>query len=234
MKALISLPLTTQYFLLLTFILVPILGVAGYFRYRSGKPLRPKRERYRAMIVTQCIILLITISAAQLQHIELLGRSWGNPAIWVFALVYFALLIARVRKAWTKLSPQRLENARRLLPDDPTLMRLWVGVAAMASISEECAYRGMAPRLLMQLGLHLWLAILLCVLAFAIGHMTQGWRGVLATAILALMFHGLVFATGSLYLAIVIHAVYNLSVGVIAVPILSRTVPVAIAKAAEA
>ncbi len=67
-----------------------------------------------------------------------------------------------------------------------------------------------------------WIALLLCVSAFAIAHSIQGWRGILATAIIALLMHGVVYETGSLYLAIVVHAVYDLMVGIIAVPILSK------------
>jgi membrane protease YdiL (CAAX protease family) len=120
------------------------------------------------------------------------------------------------------LSDERKEKARILLPDVPSLMRLWVGVAAMAGISGELAYRGLAYQLLRGMGLNIALALLVCVTAFAIGHMTQGWRGVVGTFVLALVFHGLVFLMDSLYLAIAFHAVYNLIVGVIAMPILSE------------
>jgi membrane protease YdiL (CAAX protease family) len=101
-------------------------------------------------------------------------------------------------------------------------MRLWVGVAALAGISEELAYRGLAYQLLRGMGLNIALVLLVCVATFGIGHMTQGWRGVLGTSMLALVFHGLVFLTNSLYLAIALHAGYNLIVGVIAMPILSE------------
>jgi membrane protease YdiL (CAAX protease family) len=52
--------------------------------------------------------------------------------------------------------------------------------------------------------------------------MAQGWRGVLGTSVIAVGMHGIVFLTGSLYLAIVIHATYDLMLGVIALPILSQ------------
>jgi membrane protease YdiL (CAAX protease family) len=222
MNAFFELSAPAQYFLVLVLILVPAMGVAGYFRIRSGKPLRPKRQRYASIIVVQLFILLLTLKAAQEQGIELLGRRWGDPLIWLITAAYLAFLALRLRHAWAKMSAERLEKARLLLPDDPSLMRLWVGVAALAGISEECAYRGLAYRLLVSLGLSTWLAVLVCVVTFAIGHMTQGWRGVLGTFVLALLFHGLVFATRSLYLAIAVHAVYNLIVGVIAMPILSN------------
>lgn len=222
MNAFFELSGPARVFLVFVLIFIPAMGVVGYFRMRSGKPLRPKRQRYRSVIVVQAFILVVTLSAARQEGIQLLGRRWGNPLIWLFAAAYMVFLTLRLRRVWSKLSTERLEKARRLLPDDHSLMRLWVGVAAMAGISEECAYRGLAYRLLVSMGLTAWLAVLVCVVAFAIGHMTQGWRGVLGTFVLALVFHALVFATRSLYLAIAVHAVYNLIVGVIAMPILSN------------
>lgn len=217
MKAFFALSSVAQYFLFLVLIFVPVAGVAGYLRIRSGKPLRPKRQRYYSIIVMQCVILVVTLGAAWRERIELLGSVGGDPLLWLGVIAYLALLAFRVPRAWAKKSPGKLEQARRLLPDDVSLMRLWVAISALAGISEECAFRGLAYRLLVEMGLNVALAVAVCVIAFAIGHLTQGWRGVLGTFILALLFHALVFATHSLYLAIVFHAAYNLIVGTVAV-----------------
>jgi membrane protease YdiL (CAAX protease family) len=222
MKAFGELSWVARSFLLIVLVVVPGLGVAGYLRIRSGKPLRPKRQRYRIIIVVQSAILLITLWAAHREGIELLGRQWGRPEIWLMTAGYAGLIVWRGRHTWARMSAARLEKARRLLPDDPSLMRLWVGIAAMAGISEECAYRGLAYQLLVRMSLLPELAVLVCVVCFAIGHMTQGWRGVLGTFLLALIFHGLIFLTHALYLAIAFHAAFNLIVGVIAMPVLSR------------
>lgn len=222
MKAFFELSLVARYFLFIVFIFIPVSGVAGYLRMRSGKPLRPKRQRYRIIIAVQFIVLLVTLWSARREGIVLLGRVWGSPAIWLVTAGYMGLIVWRGRRAWARMSAGRMEKARRLLPDDPSLMRLWVGIAAMAAISEECAYRGLAYQLLLQMSIVPALAVLVCAVCFAIGHMTQGWRGVLGTFLLALIFHALVFATHSLYLAIAFHAAFNLIVGAIAMPVLSR------------
>ena len=222
MKAFFELSVAARYFLFIVLIFVPVSGVVGYLRIRSGKPLRPKRQRYRVIIVVQFIVLLVTLWAAHREGIVLLGREWGSPAIWLITAGYAGLIIWRGRRAWARMSADRMEKARRLLPDDPSLMRLWVRIAAMAAISEECAFRGLAYQLLVRMSFVPALAVLVCVVCFAIGHMTQGWRGVLGTFLLALIFHGLVFATQSLYLAIAFHAAFNLIVGSIAMPVLSR------------
>jgi len=222
MKAFFELSVIARYFLVIVLIFVPLSGVAGYLRIRSGKPLRPKRQRYRIVIVAQSVILLITLLAARQEGITLLGRQWGSPELWLITAGYAGLIIWRGRRAWSRMTADRMEKARRLLPDDPSLMWLWVGIAAMAAISEECAFRGLAYQLLVRMSLHPALAVLVCVVTFAIAHMTQGWRGVLGTFLIALIFHGLVFATHSLYLAIAFHAAFNLIVGSIAMPVLSR------------
>ena len=126
MSSFFELSPAAQYFLLLVLIVVPLVGIGSYIRIRSGKSLRPKRQRYVATIVMQLIILVVTILAAHSEGIALLGRQWGSPFIWLVVAGYMALLAMRLRAAWAKLSDERKEQARRLLPDDPSLMRLWV------------------------------------------------------------------------------------------------------------
>ena len=211
-----------KYFLFIVLVFFPFMGVVGYVRLRVGKPLSPKRRRYISIIVVQIFLLILTLAAAQDEEIQLLGRNWGDPFVWLFVSTFLVLVALRLPRVWKKLPPERLEKARRLLPDDPSVMWLWVGVAAMAGISEECAYRGLAFQLMVQTGWRIEFALLLCIATFAIGHMTQGWRGVVGTAVLAVIFHTIVIFGHSLYPAIALHAVCNLMVGIVAMPILSK------------
>jgi membrane protease YdiL (CAAX protease family) len=59
----------------------------------------------------------------------------------------------------------------------------------------------------------LWPAVLLCAATFGIGHARQGRRFVLIAALFALVFHALTLVTGSLYVAIAVHAAINITVG---------------------
>jgi membrane protease YdiL (CAAX protease family) len=222
MKSFFHLSFIAQYFLFIVFVLAPIGGIVGYWRIRIGKPQRPKRQRYRTMIVAQLVILMLTLVAAYRENIPLLWPRWGNVNVWIFAAVYLAFIAWKMPRAWTKLSPERLEKARRLLPDDPSLMRLWVQIAALAGISEECAYRGLAFQLVQKMGYSMGAAVLVCMITFAIAHMTQGWRGVLGTFLLAFLFHVMVILAGALYPAIILHAGYNFAVGVVAIRVFSR------------
>jgi membrane protease YdiL (CAAX protease family) len=224
-----------QLFMVQVLITAPVLGIVSFIRIRSGKPLPPKRDRYRRVIIFQFVFLLLIFLAAREQQVPIIAGPLPSAIAWLLGAGFMVLFGLRLRQAWPKLRPERLERARIVLPDDLSLMRMWVVISAMAGITEECAYRGLALRFLTDNRGSVGLALLLCIAAFAIAHMTQGWRGVLATAIIAAFMHAVVYLTQSLYLAIVVHAVYDLMVGVIAVPILSNFAKTqALAQAAEA
>lgn len=211
-----------EFFMILVLLIFPALGIASYIRIRSQKPLPPKTRRYRSTIAIELLLLVVTVLAAREARVPLLGPQFPGPVAWLMAAAYFAFLTWRIRHAWSKLSPERLEKARIMLPDDPSLMRMWVVISAFAGIAEECAYRGLAFRFLTANRGSAALALLLCIGSFGVAHMTQGRRGVLAACVIAIIMHALVFLTQSLYLAIVFHAAYDLMVGVIAMPILSQ------------
>lgn len=176
------------------------------------------------MIAFQLVLLLITVLAAREAGAPLLGNRFPGPVAWLIAGGYLIFVALRLRRVWPKLSPERRERARIVLPDHPSLMRMWVMISALAGVAEECAYRGLAFRILTANHGSVALALLLCVASFGVAHMAQGWRGVLGTSVIAIAMHAVVFLTQSLYLAIVIHAAYDLMVGVIAMPILGQDV----------
>jgi uncharacterized protein len=199
----------------LTFVLLgmPAVGVASYFRVKSGQPLPPKLRRYRAVIVLQIFIISFTIIVAKRNAVEIFGPVWPSLWSWALAAAYMLLIGLSLRRGFRRLSEQRKERARILLPDDEAQFRLWIIISVLAGLSEECAYRGLAYAAVShQLGSGA-LAVAICSTAFGIAHMLQGWRGVLGTFVMALVFHALVFLTAGLYMPIAIHIVYDLIVG---------------------
>jgi membrane protease YdiL (CAAX protease family) len=208
-------------YLLLVLVGMPVTGVLSYLRLKSGKPLPPKTRRYRGMIVLQVCLLAYSLLVARHNRIHLLGEvssAWG----WVIAALYLAVITLRLNAAWKRLSPERKKRARILLPESPYEMRYWIPIALLAGLSEECAFRGTAYVALRAITGSTTIAITVCVLAFAIAHMMQGWRGVLGTGVIAIVMHAIVYLTAGLYLVIAIHAVYDLIVGVIAMRAFQR------------
>ncbi len=86
-------------------------------------------------------------------------------------------------------------------------------IAVLAGVGEECAYRGVAYVLLVDLLGSAWLSLTICTLAFALAHIYQGWKSSLEVGALSLLSQLAVFLTGSLYLSIAVHAAYDTLLG---------------------
>jgi membrane protease YdiL (CAAX protease family) len=65
-------------------------------------------------------------------------------------------------------------------------------------------------------------ATVVCVVAFGVAHMSQGWRGAVGAGTLAALFHYMVWATGTLYLAMGFHVAYDLFLGIVIMRLFQR------------
>jgi membrane protease YdiL (CAAX protease family) len=83
-------------------------------------------------------------------------------------------------------------------------------LSANAGLSEELFFRLLLPLLLTLITGNAAFAFLVAALAFGLVHAYQGWAGVAATTVLGLALTALYLATGSLLLAIAVHAVLDL------------------------
>lgn len=99
--------------------------------------------------------------------------------------------------------------------------RAWfAAVCVSAGICEEVIFRGFLIRYLdaLPLGLNLWGAVIASAVIFGINHGYQGWKGMVVTSILALVFTALFLLTGSLWIPIAMHALLDLRILVILPP----------------
>ena len=174
------------------------------------------------MMVTQIFLLTITAAVARRNQLHLFGAKEFSSWFWVLGAAWLVLVATRIKSGWSRLSAQRKTGARLLLPESPVEMRYWIPISILAGISEEWAYRGVAFTMLAKFVQSPSAAAIVCIAAFGIAHMFQGWRGVLATSVLAALFHLLVWQLQSLDLAILLHAGYDLIVGVIAMKAFMR------------
>jgi membrane protease YdiL (CAAX protease family) len=90
---------------------------------------------------------------------------------------------------------------------------MWVVLSLSAGIGEELVWRGVLPALIGSASGHLPLSIGLSIVSFALAHAIQGVRSVFAIAAIAASFHALFFLSGSLYVGMVVHFVYDVVAG---------------------
>lgn len=107
---------------------------------------------------------------------------------------------------------ERLSSVERLLPRRTDSFALFTALSITAGVCEEFLFRGF----LLWYGLHVlplpwaWTAQ---ALAFGLGHAYQGPRGILLTGLAGAFFTAVVWVTGSLWPAMLIHALMDLNAG---------------------
>jgi uncharacterized protein len=130
------------------------------------------------------------------------------------AVVVVLLVVKVLAKRYDPAALDREKQLGRivfLVPETPAERRAWPLVAAAIGLQEEALFRGVFVLYLATLtGVSPWLLAVASALVFAVGHRYQAWLGAVVTGGLGLGF-GLVTAmTGSIWPAVVLHALFDL------------------------
>ena len=144
-------------------------------------------------------------------------RLWTSIALLVLLAAYHVYAIATVaRSAETRASlRQQIGTLSAILPHTRTETYWFAGVSLTAGFCEEFLYRGYFVWFFSP-WLGWWGAAVLSLFCFAIGHLYQGWNGVLGTGMAGAIFTLVVAISNSLWPAIAMHAIHDLGGGMIA------------------
>jgi membrane protease YdiL (CAAX protease family) len=150
-------------------------------------------------------------------------RAWRHllPGLVGAALaVNVVLLTARLTAK--RYDPAALDRDRQieridfLVPRTPAERRLWPLVAVAIGVSEEALFRGVFVLYVAALtGVPVWLLVVASAVVFGAGHRYQRWLGVVATGGLGLGFGIVTAATGTVWPAMVLHALVDLRIGLL-------------------
>lgn len=206
-----------------TLVLMPIAGVYSHFRLKSGKPLPPKKRRYRAMIPLQCLLLMASWRASLENRLHFFDTAKLPVWYWPLAVGWLVFVAVRMKSGWSRITAERKKSARLTLPENSSEMRYWIPISVLAGTAEEWAYRGVACALLIRVTGSYPLSVLISAAAFGFAHMFHGWRGVAGAASLALLFQLVAFQCECLDLVIAVHICYDLLVGILGMHFLSRS-----------
>ena len=111
----------------------------------------------------------------------------------------------------------RLEGVQRLLPASRAEWPGFVPLALTAGICEEVLFRGFVLWALAQVTPTWWQAGLVQALLFGLAHAYQGPRGVFLTFVVGAFLTGIVWISGSLWPAMLVHALLDLNAGDLAI-----------------
>jgi hypothetical protein len=207
--------------------LVVVVPMVGYFRHRKAKEqiqagnalakVRLLRELLLRQIMSFCLVcgpwIACGVPRAQLG----LGAPpswWRTACLTAAAVIYFVVSGFRLRAESGEMRKKLDARAGALLPDSRVERQWFAAICVAGGTYEELAYRGF---LFYYLSL-LWPPInsvekaLVTSLLFGIGHIYQGWKGILSTGISGLIMAALYLAGGNLLLPVVSHILGNMRV----------------------
>jgi membrane protease YdiL (CAAX protease family) len=194
-------------------ILLPVLCVRSYYKLRAGAPFPSKPAFRLSTLVMHGLMLLLALVTWRSFDLPMFPRAtigWKEMAYGLATLVVFLAVMVPQWKSKAMASPQKVY---RTMPQNGGELGKWVAICLSAGFVEEISYRGVLFGILYYWLLNWWAAAILCAVAFGLGHAIQGWKGTAIVFVMSLIFQALVLYTGTLYVAMAVHAVYDFIAG---------------------
>lgn len=215
-------------FLMVLFVVQPWYGRRAW--------LRLQRSIAAGESVDRVVLYAQTMAAQWAAFVLLLGGWWllERPFVWLgvhgtwgtgFAVVAalgtvtllaLGVVAFRVRGASEdakRAQREKLGDLKPLVPQDDRDLRVFFGLSLTAGVVEELLYRGFVLWVLFQ-WMPVWSAIVLSSVAFGLAHSYQGLSGMLRTGAIGLIFALLFVASGSIWLPMLFHALFDMVMGV--------------------
>jgi membrane protease YdiL (CAAX protease family) len=178
----------------------------------------PVNEVYYPTMIVQLATLLLAFIAVRSEKVGLadLGMRgfsrWTIPQALVF-MVAANLILSVLQLALFAQSPGSFGEITNMIPQTPFARWIWAILCAIVAVSEEITFRGyILTRVTRLAGGRVWVGVLVATIAFASGHLYQGFGGVVIIATYGVAFAGLYLYTGSLYPGIVAHFLQDVAV----------------------
>ena len=204
-------PLVTL-FILLVGVTLPVLAWRSrrHFDPDSPDPPPSRRAFYTGAFFTQLMTLGLALLVAREVGMDVVGEFRFEPLAWLATAAVMAALLATMPLRWRTRSPASRRRQALMAPRTGLQCLASVALCLLAGIGEEITFRGVLHACLWWLTGSWWLATLLCSVAFGVAHAIQGPRSMLIVGAVAFWMHLTVLWTDSLYLAMAVHAVYDL------------------------
>lgn len=177
----------------------------------------PITEIYLPTMAFQLATLLIVAIAVRSERDSPSGiglgrfRWWSLPVgITFLVAANFALML--LQNLVLSHAPASIAEITPLLPHTSGERSVWALLCVVVAFSEEITFRGyLITRLALLTGNRRWIGVLISSVAFASGHLYQGFGGFLLIFVYGLMFSALFLATRSLYPGIIAHFLQDIA-----------------------
>ena len=200
--------------LLIVGVAIPYLAWKTNRRFRGVELPIPRAQFFFQTAIFQLVIYGFALVAASTNGIrlKLLPLVWWKA--WP-ALALLVLSLALLKLRWPSRDDADKRRLYAILPHDRRELGPYLVLCVVAGIAEEVIYRGVSYRLLLRLGITIWVAAAIMSVVFAVAHSVQGWRSAIVIGVIAAGFHFVVIYSGALVPAIVAHIAYDAVAGIV-------------------
>lgn len=136
--------------------------------------------------------------------------TWLNLAIGTIFLLSAVIFLNILSNIIGYYGIFQAEDIKYLLPHSRIEKIFWIILSISAGIAEELCFRGFVVTRMTMLTGSIWPGVLLGSFSFGLGHLYQGWAGVVLISIYGVMFALLFVARGSLIPCIVAHVLQDI------------------------
>jgi membrane protease YdiL (CAAX protease family) len=182
-------------------------------RVLSARPLPGKLKYFQSQIIILSFFFAVSALVARREWIELFPRELPEPSMFVLGAAVLVALVVLMRPLWRERVEQRTRRLWLFMPRSRQERGLWIGLSFAAGISEEATYRGVMFALLWRLTGSALAAALIGAAVFSISHFLQGLKSMAIIFGIALTFQMIAWVSGSLYLGMAVHALYDVTAG---------------------
>jgi hypothetical protein len=210
-----QLTVTGWYHAFLFGVAVPYLAIKSHARLKnSTAPVDRLRHFQRGSLTLVFFAVFSLFTALKQQmwwlfHVDSARVLKGLPA----AVAIYVAAVVIMKPHWRKAVEQRKRVASLFMPQNALERAWWITVATLAGVSEEITWRGVQTTLLAIVLGNFVVASVVCAVMFGLAHFMQGWKSVGIVVVFALVFQALVWLSGTLLLAMAVHAAYDITAG---------------------
>lgn len=168
---------------------------------------------YLSTLFSLAILLILSLLVAHVNEINLFQQYTLKPAHLLIGLAALGLKLGYLFLRLARNDFSERKDLQVMVPRSEKEKSLFVLLCAAAGVTEEIAYRGIGFLLFSWLLRSPWLGALASAAAFGLAHQVQGRRAIVAVTLHGLIDQLVVHLTGTLYIVMVIHFVYDLIAG---------------------
>ncbi|MFI5232470.1 MAG: CPBP family intramembrane glutamic endopeptidase [Gemmatimonadales bacterium] len=205
-------------YLIVLLVLAPAMGFRSARRFNAPpdspgrRTIPPLATLYLNSLVMLATLLALAWFTARTFAYEIfaLPRLGAREILAGVAALAFQFAMQVAGHAVRTPGERRVMPVHRLMPQSARERALYSAASVAAGVAEEAAYRGVLTAILWYAFENAWVAAGVSALAFALGHAVQRWKSMAVIFVMACSMQLLVWYTGTLVIAMAVHALYDL------------------------